>query len=103
MTPVALLKTPTEGLFEIVGDLTFASINQKTVLLCDFNSHCQLITLDFSHVQQSDSAGLALVIEWIKLSQTTQRQLKLRHFPQPLQTLATLCGFEIQSFLSETV
>jgi len=103
MTALMLIKTQTDGLIELAGDLTFSTITKKTVLLCDFKNNSQTITLDFSQVQQTDSAGLALVIEWIKLSQATQRQLKLRHFPQSLQTLATLCGFEIESFLSETV
>jgi len=103
MTTLTLRKTATDGQLEVVGELSFAAITQKAVLLCDFSCHNHGITLDFSHVQQTDSAGLALVIEWIKLSQVQQRQLKLQHFPQPLQTLATLCGFEIQSFLSEAV
>jgi len=103
MTALMLIKTQTDGLLELAGDLTFSTITKKTVLLCDFKNSSQMITLDFSHVQQTDSAGLALVIEWIKLSQAQGRQLKLRHFPPPLQTLATLCGFEIGSFLSETI
>lgn len=103
MTALMLIKTQIDGLIELAGDLTFSTITKKTVLLCDFKNSPQIITLDFSQVQQTDSAGLALVIEWIKLSQTQGRQLKLRHFPQSLQILATLCGFEIQSFLSEAV
>ncbi len=97
MTPLTLTQHTT-GLLEIAGDLTFATINKKTVLLCDFKTLDSNIIMDFSQVHSSDSAGLALLIEWIKLSQAAQRQLKFRYLPEQLLTLAQLCGFDMQPF-----
>ncbi len=89
------------GVLELAGDLTFATIDKKTVLLCDFNTLDSDIIMDFSQIHNSDSAGLALLIEWIKLSQTTQRHLKFRYLPEQLLTLAKLCGFDMQPFFAE--
>jgi phospholipid transport system transporter-binding protein len=100
MMPLTLT-TRSTGLLELAGDLTFATINKKTVLLCDFNALSSDIIIDFSHINNSDSAGLALLIEWLKLSQAAQRQLKFRHLPEQLHTLAKLCGFDMQPFFAE--
>jgi phospholipid transport system transporter-binding protein len=95
-----LTKTQTDGLLKLAGDLTFATINKKTVALCDFNAAPNdLIIIDFSQINNSDSAGLALIIEWLKLARVSNRPLKFRHLPAQLQTLAQLCGFDMQPYL----
>ncbi len=95
-----LIKTQTNGLFELAGDLTFATISKKTVLLCDFKSiDSPVVSFDFSQINNSDSAGLALLIEWIKLSHNAQREIKFYHLPEQLLTLAKLGGFDMQPYL----
>ena len=47
-----------------------------------------LIIIDFSTLQSSDSAGLAIAIEWIKLANKKHKQLSLINFPQKLATMA---------------
>ncbi len=103
MTQLMLIRTQTDGLVELAGDLTFATINKKTVELCDFQQFNTEVRIDFSQINNSDSAGLALVIEWIKCSQIKGCRLILCHFPPPLQTLATLCGFDLQPYLMDSV
>jgi phospholipid transport system transporter-binding protein len=85
-----------DGVFKLTGDLTFASINKKTVGLCDFTKIHGTIIMDFSAVNHADSAGLALLIEWLKLAQASQRTLQFNHIPPQLLTLAQLSGFDKQ-------
>lgn len=95
---MAALEINTDNLEQIIikGDLTFASIHKKTVDAIDFKqlSHRQVVTIDLSKVNSSDSAGLALLVEWIKLSKRDFIQLKFNHIPRQLLTLARLSGFE---------
>jgi ABC-type transporter Mla MlaB component len=54
------------GQFIIDGDLTFSTIDQKTIQSVAFLTTAKQITIDLGRVVSTDSAGLALMIEWIK-------------------------------------
>ncbi len=88
------------GCLSVKGDLTFASINAKTVKCVDFSNSCanNTLTLDLKLVTNCDSAGLALMIEWIKYSQQQQVKLIFQHIPQQLLLLAKLSGFEKNAY-----
>jgi phospholipid transport system transporter-binding protein len=97
MTALAVTIQP-DGIVMLAGDLTFASINKKTVQLIDFKKITQDIVIDFSQVKQSDSAGLALLIEWLKMSKTGHAQLRFENIPAQLLTLASLSGFDLAPY-----
>ena len=102
MTPLSLTVKSDEFII-LAGDLTFATINKKTVALCDFKKiNCEVV-IDLSQITHSDSAGLALLIEWLKISSTTQGQLRFKNIPQQLLTLAKLSGFAIEPYLADAV
>lgn len=94
MTALAVTLQP-DGLVMLAGDLTFATINKKTVQLINFKKMPDNLVVDFSQVKQSDSAGLALVIEWLKISKKMQRQIQFKNIPPQLLTLASLSGFDL--------
>lgn len=82
------------GVFVVDGDLTFASIDKKTVKSFDFLNTNKLITIDFGRVVCTDSAGLALMIEWIKYTRQHKIQLRFKNIPEQLRNLAKLSGFD---------
>jgi len=45
-------------------------------------------------VEATDSAGLALMIEWIRLSRMSRVQLRFKNVPEQLLALAKLSGFD---------
>jgi phospholipid transport system transporter-binding protein len=49
---------------------------------------------DFSRLQSSDSAGLALIVEWVKLAKQQQKTIQLQHLSHHLQSLARVAGLE---------
>jgi phospholipid transport system transporter-binding protein len=85
------------GLFVVDGDLTFASIDKKTVKSFDFLKTTKQVTIDLSRVACTDSAGLALMIEWIKYTRHHKIQLRFKHIPEQLRNLAKLSGFDKSS------
>ena len=83
--------------YQLKGDLTFATVNKKSTQLINFHSvnSTDVINLDLQYLGKIDSAGLALLIEWIKFSRKYQKQLRFDNMPAQLSALAKL------SYLSE--
>jgi phospholipid transport system transporter-binding protein len=81
------------------GDLTFATINKKATQLIDFKKINHELVIDLAGIKKSDSAGLALLIEWLKISQKSLAQLRFKNIPTQLITLAKLSGFELEPYI----
>lgn len=77
----------------VCGDLTFAGIDKKTVSALPLAKSGSRITVDLGQVTAVDSAGLALLIEWLKLARNRQFQLLFKHMPGQLLELAEANGF----------
>ncbi len=88
------------GRWLIHGELTFASIHTKLVESPPFLHGNKDIILDFSQVTNTDSAGLALMIEWIKLSRHQRAQLHFKNIPTQLLNLAKLSGLDKTHYFS---
>lgn len=82
------------GLFAVDGDLTFASIDKQTVKSSPFSTSAKEITIDLQGVSCTDSAGLALMIEWLKHARSKRIHLRFQNIPKQLLTLAKLSGFD---------
>ena len=82
------------GHFSIDGDLTFATIDKQTVKSLAFLTTSKHITIDLGHVSCTDSAGLAVMIEWIKYTRSHRTQIAFKNIPEQLLKLAKLSGFD---------
>ncbi len=88
------------GQWLIHGELTFSSILQKHIDSPPFLRAGKDVILDFSQVTNTDSAGLALMIEWIKLSRHQRAQLHFKNVPKQLINLAKLSGLDKTHYFS---
>ncbi|WP_255210709.1 STAS domain-containing protein [Methylogaea oryzae] len=50
--------------------------------------------LDLSGVRRADSAGLALLVEWLAQANRLNRQLDFRHVPDQILRMAKVGGLE---------
>jgi len=90
------------GYYSLEGILTFASIDEQTSKSFKFLKGIDSICIDLSKVEATDSAGLALMIEWIRLSRMSRVQLSFKNIPEQLLALAKLSGFdETEYFASD--
>ena len=87
--------------FVIEGCLTFATIDNQTLKSFSFLKAPSQITLDLSRVTSTDSAGLALMIEWLKYSRENRTQIAFKNIPAQLLNLAKLSGFDQSSHFNE--
>lgn len=76
------------------GDMTFSSIDKKISSAFDFLTRTKQVTVDLGGVGNADSAGLALLIEWIKYARSKRVQLQIRNVPNQILNLAKLSGLE---------
>jgi len=82
------------GSIKIEGRLdmnTVKSINKQTISL--FNGPSE-IQFDLSAVSQSNSAALALLLEWLKMAKKHQVSLSFSNIPEHLRELARVYGIE---------
>ncbi|MGR8929741.1 MAG: STAS domain-containing protein [Gammaproteobacteria bacterium] len=82
------------GYFTVEGNLTFASIDKKSLQSFKFLKGIDTICIDLAKVGTTDSAGLALMIEWLKQARMIRAQLRFKNIPEQLKALAKLSGFE---------
>jgi phospholipid transport system transporter-binding protein len=50
------------------------------------------ITVDLKNVQRADSAGLALLVEWLHLARRQSRELKFVNVPEQVRSLIRVNG-----------
>ena len=99
--PAFSLIKETDDCYFAEGDLTFFTLNKKTIKSFDFLNTTKKICIDLEKVTAADSAGLALMVEWIKHSKLHRTKLTFRNIPQQLLTLAKLSDFDLQEFSTD--
>lgn len=94
------LTEQTPGNWTVEGNLTFASIDKNTPKSFGFLKGIDHICIDLSNVGATDSAGLALMIEWIRISKNHRIRLSFKNIPEQLLALAKLSGFDDNEYFA---
>ncbi len=92
------LKDLGDGRFSLSGRMTFdtaGDILQKSEDL--FEPHT-LLEIDLSGITHTDSAGLALLLEWITWANHTVREIRFEGMPEKINAIARTT--EVESLLS---
>ncbi len=78
------------GRFAVRSDLTFESataiLTQSKRLFAD----CERISVDMSDVREADSAGLALLLEWVSWARHVDRKITFENIPQQILAIAQI-------------
>ncbi len=80
--------------FRVEGDLTFSTARSLLAQSQELFNPSQGISIDLSHTKRTDSAGLALLLEWMKRAQDHGVSLEVSGMPQALIAIAGLCNLE---------
>lgn len=82
------LKDRGEGRFALSGEMTFDTAERILKESEDpFEEHSQL-EIDLSGVTDSDSAGLALLLEWVTWANHTVREIRFTGMPERIMAIA---------------
>lgn len=89
-TPTVVESAPDR--YAVRGDLTFATAHSalKTGLAAFVPSRGAQIEVDLSEVGASDSAGLAVLIEWLGWARRNARELRFASVPETLRAIARI-------------
>jgi phospholipid transport system transporter-binding protein len=78
----------------VSGALHFTTVTALLPLGTDAIDSGRAAIIDLAGVTASDSAGLALLIEWLSVAKGAGRSLRYEHIPSQLQQLARLSEVE---------
>ncbi len=83
-----------DGGFLLSGALTFDTVpalwRQSTA---QFNN-ADALTLDLQGITHTDSAGLALLIEWMRTARNRNKTIAFRNIPPQMLAIAKVSGVE---------
>lgn len=89
--PVTLERNATG--WQVVGELTFATV---TPLAADppwlTSTHSGDLPIDLSAVSRADSAGVALLLAWLRQAQVAGVTLRYQQMPAQMASIVQLCG-----------
>jgi phospholipid transport system transporter-binding protein len=78
----------------VSGSLHFTTVTALLLLGTDAIDRGRAAVIDLAGVTASDSAGLALLIEWLSVAKGASRNLRYENIPSQLQQLARLSEVE---------
>jgi phospholipid transport system transporter-binding protein len=93
---------PAAGRIVVTGELTFASARdarQLGVLVLE-GSRAPRLVIDCSGLTRADSAGLAVLLDWMAWGRRKSRPVSLEHLPASLIAIARIS--EVDSLLTAT-
>ena len=94
MAAKAEIKPLGEGRFELSGELTFDTVaGLLTLGEKRFAEHSRII-VDLSGVSRADSAGLALLMEWVGWANHSVREIRYQNVPERLVSIAAISEVE---------
>jgi phospholipid transport system transporter-binding protein len=78
----------------VVGSLEFATVAKLLPLGTNAIENGHAAVIDLAGVTDSDSSGLALLIEWLSVAKASRRALRYENMPAQLHQLAGLSEVE---------
>ncbi|MGB9428763.1 MAG: STAS domain-containing protein [Gammaproteobacteria bacterium] len=78
------------GRFRVEGRLMFDTVVEALAMSQRLFAEYHTIQLDLSGVSATDSAGLALLIEWISRTHQANCKLSFRHVPEQVMAIARI-------------
>jgi phospholipid transport system transporter-binding protein len=79
-----------EGRFRVNGVLGFGTVSRVLDASKTLFSEHSVIEVDFSGVERSDSAGLALLIEWVNWAKHYVREISYKNIPKEIHSIAEI-------------
>ncbi len=88
------MKATEVGNYLLTGELVFDTVTSclhKSLTIFD---SLPKVCFDLAGISRADSAGLALIIEWLREAKKRRVELTLVNVPEQLKTLARVSGVE---------
>ncbi len=94
MTALYSLSTDNNGVINVSGELTFNTASQILTAAPSLFEKQSNLEIDLANVTRSDSAGLALLIDWMRYAQKGNKEIVFHHMPKQLLAIANASGLD---------
>jgi phospholipid transport system transporter-binding protein len=86
------ISEPTQGRIVVTGELTFATARDARQLgtLVLESSRAERLVIDCAAVTRADSAGLAVLLDWLAWARRKSRVIEFQNLPQSLVAIARI-------------
>lgn len=84
---LATLTQTNEGCCLVEGEMSFASVEQLLASSRSLFKPGMRLLFDMSGVNHADSAGVALLVEWLRLARGAQTDIQFRKIPAQMQDI----------------
>ena len=91
---VARIHLGTDGTVAIDGELSFTTVTDLLARSSGMFSAPGTIRVDLQGVSRADSAGLSLLIEWMRLTDQTGQAIEFANLPEQMWNIARTCGLD---------
>lgn len=79
-------------IISVEGDLNFTSVNHVWKNSLPLLDQCPRLVFDLSRVTSANSAGLALLLEWMRYAKSRNKAIQFDHLPDQLLSIAKVSG-----------
>ena len=76
------------------GELSFATVNDVLLQSNDVFKPADTLTIDLSAVTRSDSAGVALLVGWMRTAKNSNKKIVFHHIPAQMLAIAGASGLD---------
>lgn len=80
--------------YAVSGELTFATVPAAWRETQHLFASGQSLHFDLAEVGRADSAGIALLIEWLRLARRNGARVSYEHIPPQILAIARVTGLE---------
>lgn len=90
----AKLEALGNGRFKVYGALNADTVTDLLKRSDEAFKGATTLEIDLANVPEGDSAGLALMIEWLRLAKQRNQQIKFENVPEQIAALARISEVE---------
>lgn len=80
--------------FVVTGEMTLESAKLALVGSKGVFDAVNDIEIDLQHVTQADSAGLALLVDWMRTAKNAKKSIAFKHLPEQMNAIAKASGLD---------
>lgn len=83
-----------QGQIQVAGELSFATVKKVLSESSAVFESVKDLNIDLAAVTRSDSAGIALLMDWMRTAKNTNKQIAFHNIPAQMLAIASVSGLD---------
>jgi phospholipid transport system transporter-binding protein len=80
--------------YRVSGEMTLASAREVQAETRNLFAQAAKMDIDLAHVTRADSAGLALLVSWMRQAKQAEKTISFQHVPSQMLAIAKASGLD---------